>query len=91
MSSRSVRIDIDRIVVTGAQVAGLDPAQLRVLVQEAVVGGLARSSLPAGRVVQASIQVQAPALGTGNGPLSRTVGAAVVNAVNRSHGAGRHG
>jgi len=88
MSDRSVRIDIDRVVVTGAAVAHLDPAELRLLVHDAVVAGLADTALPAGRAVLASIQVPAPALGASNASVSRAVSSGIVGTAT---GAVRHG
>lgn len=80
MSDRSVRIDIDRVVVTGATVADLDPAELRLLVHDAVVAGLADAGLADARAVHASIQVPAPALGASNASVSRAVGSGIVGA-----------
>lgn len=88
MSTHTFRIDIDRVVVTGATVADLDPAELRRLVREAVVAGLSDSGLPAGRAGHASIRVAAPAIGAGNTSVSRAVGSGIVGAVN---GGRRHG
>ncbi|MCY7399443.1 MAG: hypothetical protein LH477_00515 [Nocardioides sp.] len=92
MTSRTVHIAVERVVVTGASVADLDPARLRLLVRDAVVAGLGDSALPAGRAVHASIQVDAPALGTTNASVSRAVGSGIVRAASgTSSGTVHHG
>jgi len=81
------RIEIDRVVVRGASGQGLEAAELRTLVENAVRQAIGSAALPNGRSVRASVQVSASSLASGG-----AIAAAVGNGVSRAVGGGRtHG
>jgi hypothetical protein len=74
-------IDVDRIVVRGVGVAGLEAGEVRRLVEEALVTRLSDAPTPAGRATRASVVVETNALVTGGpGGIARAVASGVVQA-----------
>jgi hypothetical protein len=82
-------VDIDRVVVTGAGTPGLDPVELRRLVQRAVTDRLAETRLPTGPAARNSVRIEAPSITRGGAP---EVAAAIAAGVARATGGERaHG
>ncbi len=80
MTRAPYRVEVERVVVTGAGAAALDVAELRGLVERAVAQEAARAPLPAGRAVRASVRVTAASLAT-PGAVAAAVAAGVVRAL----------
>lgn len=57
MTRLTHHVAIDRVIVRGAGVAGLDAAEVRALVEHAVAQHLGEASLPAGRTMRADVQI----------------------------------
>jgi hypothetical protein len=87
MTRPPYRVEVERVVITGARAAALDAAALRELVERAVAQETVRAPLPAGRAVRASVRVAAASLAT-PGALAGAVAAGVVRAMG---GGGSHG
>ena len=88
MSATTWRIDIGRVVLTGAAPTNLDVSQIRDLVVQAVASGLAETRLPRGRTGRVAVWVDAGSLGSGEPAVAHAIGSAVVAAIG---GEGRHG
>ena len=88
MSAATWRIDVGRVVLTGAAPTDLDVSQIRDLVVQAVASGLAETSLPRGRTARVAVRVDAGSLGSGESAVAQAIGSAVVAAIG---GGGRHG
>jgi hypothetical protein len=88
MNAATWRINVGRVVLTGAAPANLDVSQIRDLVGQALASGLAEASLPRGRTARAAVQVDAGPLGSGEPAVAHAIGSAVVAAIG---GAGGHG
>ena len=73
-------LDVERVRLVGAQVRGLDPVELRALVEAAVSDALLSAPLPAGRAVKAFVRVETHALGDGTA-IARAVAGGVSHAV----------
>ena len=86
-----VRIDIDRVLVSGAAVECLDAAQVRALVGRAVAAALTPEDLPRGRSARVAVQVAAGPLGTSAESVSRAVGSGIVTAIRQTSGRGGAG
>ena len=86
--SRAVRIDIERVVVTGTPVDGLDVMQLRSLVGQEVATGLANIDLPRGRTMRMGVRLETGSLGTTAASVSRAVGSGIVTAIQGEAGVG---
>ncbi|MGZ6092914.1 MAG: hypothetical protein ACXWUG_12875 [Polyangiales bacterium] len=82
MTPKSYRIDVDRVVVTGAGASSIAPTELRALVEAAVVRELTNAALPNGRAVRTSVRVDTPSstMGDGGG-LAGVIAGGVVRAV----------
>ena len=80
------RVDVERVVVTGAAPRALDAEALRGLVEHAVAQEAARAPLPAGRAVRASVRITAASLATPG-----AVAGAVAEGVTRAMGGGPRG
>jgi hypothetical protein len=76
------RVEVERVVVTGAEVAALDAAELRGLVERAVAQEAARAPLPPGWAVRASVRMTAASLAT-PGAVAVAVAAGVVRAMGK--------
>jgi len=74
------RVEVGRVVITGAGVAALDAAELRALVEQAVAREAARAPLTAVRAVRASVRVTAASLAT-PGAVAGAVATGVVRAL----------
>jgi hypothetical protein len=82
MTRAVYRVDIDRVVVVGMESGHLRASELRALVEAAVVRELTTAPLPAGRVMRASVQVNAPSTAAGGGsPLASAVARGVAVAL----------
>jgi hypothetical protein len=87
MSRTVVRVEVDRVVVTGADVATLRAPELRAMVERAVARAVERAPLPAGRAAHGSVGVEAASLAS-----PPAVAAAVARGVVHAMGGGRgHG
>jgi hypothetical protein len=75
------RIHVDRVVIRGAAVRGLDAAEVRAAVVEQIGAALVTAPLPTGRTSRESAVVGMAALPAGAGPLGRVVANAVTGAI----------
>lgn len=75
------RIDIDRVVVVGADTRGMDAGALRELVESAIAHDVAGASLPNGRTMRASVRLDAASLAGGGSVVAKTVSTAVTRAI----------
>jgi hypothetical protein len=79
-------LEVDRVRLVGAQANGLQPAELRVLVESAVRNAFASSPLPKGRAMVGSVRVDVQSLGGGT-----AIAGAVASAVSQTIGPRNHG
>lgn len=82
------RVEVDRVVVHGADAATLDAETLRALVESAVTREAQRMPLPAGRTARASVRLPARSVTGGAHAVADAVGEGVATAAGgrRDHG-----
>jgi hypothetical protein len=80
-------LDVDRVRIVGAGAQGMDAAELRALVAQAMQSALESAPLPNGRTVRASVEVHVPTL-SGRTAIAGAVARGVTQAVGggRAHG-----
>ena len=67
MTRAVYQVDVDSVVIVVVGTRTLGAAELRALVEGAVARELRTAALPAGRVMRASVQLNAPSIATGGG------------------------
>ncbi|MFD0119443.1 hypothetical protein ACFVZL_36235 [Streptomyces sp. NPDC058320] len=80
------RVEVDRVVVLGTQVADLSTEELRELVAAAVTREVRRTRLPAGRTVRASVRLPARPVDGGGRAVADAIGSGVAQALGGGHG-----
>ena len=75
------QIDIDRVVVVGADAKRMDAGALRALVESAIARDVANAALPTGRTMRASVRVDASSLAGGSPVVAKAVSTAVTRAI----------
>jgi hypothetical protein len=82
MTRHVYRVDVGRVVVTGAGAARIDARELRTLVENAVAREMANCALPGGRTRRATVSVNTPALTGSSAPaLAGAVAAGLARAL----------
>jgi hypothetical protein len=74
-------LDVDRVRISGVNARGVDAAALRPIVEQAVRAALETGALPAGRTVNASVEIRVPRGGLSSvSAIASAVGRGVANA-----------
>lgn len=87
MTRTLYRVDVARVVITGARAGRWDAAELRALAEQAVAGEAARAPLPAGRAVCGSLRIDLTSPATPGG----VAGAVAMGVARAMRGGGDHG
>ena len=77
-------VDVERVVIFGADTRRLDVAELRALLEGVVAREMTNAMLPPGRTIRTAVEIAAPRLGPG----AFAIATAVAQGVKRAIGGG---